>query len=211
MVAEILMKEGYLKESRRQIKVWDPFVRVFHWSLVSFFLIAYVTEDDLLSLHTWSGYAVLGLILTRVLWGFVGTRYARFSSFVFRPVQIIAFLKDTLLLRAKRYIGHNPAGGIMILFMMFSLIITTVSGVALYGAEENAGPLAALFIGSGEYWEDGLEGLHEFFANFTLLLVIVHVGGVIVESLIHRENLIRAMFTGFKQDNDAASVEEELS
>ncbi len=183
----------------RQVKVWDLLVRVFHWSLVSFFFIAYVTEEDFLSLHTWAGYAVLGLVVVRIAWGFVGTPHARFSSFVFSPREIRAYLVDTLWLRAKRYIGHNPAGGAMILLLIVSLIVTTLSGMAIYGAEEHAGPMASWFAGSAEVWEDGLEGLHEFFANFTLFLVVVHVGGVIVESLIHRENLARAMFTGLKR------------
>jgi cytochrome b len=199
MTTELLANTAITEPTPKQVKVWDPLVRVFHWSLASFFLIAYVTEEDFLALHTWAGYAVLGLILVRVLWGFVGTRYARFSSFVFSPRQVVGFLKDTLRLRARRYIGHNPAGGAMILLLLASLLITTVSGIALLGVEENAGPLASWFAGSGEFWEDALEGLHEFFANFTVLLVVVHVGGVIVESLLHRENLVRAMFTGFKR------------
>lgn len=199
MTTELLANTAITATTPRQVKVWDPLVRVFHWSLVAFFFIAYITEEDFLALHTWAGYAVLGLILVRVLWGLVGTRYARFSSFVFSPRQTGAFLKDTLQLRARRYIGHNPAGGAMILLLILSLLITTFSGIALLGAEENAGPLAAWFAGSGDYWEDVLEGLHEFFANFTVLLVVVHVGGVIVESLIHRENLVRAMLTGFKR------------
>ena len=194
-----------------QVEVWDPLVRVFHWSLASLFLIAYVTEDELISLHTWAGYAVLGLIVMRVLWGFVGSRYARFSSFVFGPAHIKQFLKDTLLLRAQRYLGHNPAGGAMILLMLISLAIATVSGIALYGAAEQAGPMAAWFVGAGEGWKDGLEGLHEFFANFTVLLIVVHVGGVVMESLIHRENLVRAMLTGLKRAEPAEIHGENAS
>ena len=205
MTTEILATAG---EQPRQVKVWDPLVRVFHWSLASLFMIAYITEEDFLGLHTWAGYAVLALVLVRILWGFVGTRYARFSSFIFPPTHIREFLKDTLLLRARRYLGHNPAGGAMILLLMASLIITTLSGIALYGADEHAGPMAAWFFGAGEYWDDVLEGLHEFFANFTLLLVLVHVGGVIVESLIHKENLVRAMFNGYKRANSDSLAEE---
>ena len=215
MTTEIMANAGDLESGAKQVKVWDPLVRVFHWSLASFFMIAYITEEDFLALHTWAGYAVLGLILVRVVWGLIGTRYARFSSFVFSPKHIKAFLKDTLMFRAKRYLGHNPAGGAMIILMLVSLLITTISGIAIYGAEEHAGPMAAWFVGTGEFWEDILGGLHEFFANFTLLLVFVHVGGVIVESLIHRENLVRSMFTGFKRANDSdrvqGHVEEQAS
>jgi cytochrome b len=183
-----------------QIRVWDPLVRFFHWSLVTAFFIAYITEDDLLTVHSWAGYLILTLLLIRLVWGFIGTRYARFSDFIYSPRNIIQFLKDTVRLRARRYLGHNPAGGAMVMILLFSLLLTTISGVLLLGAEEQAGPVAHWFTQSAGFWGDVLEELHEFFANFTLLLVFVHVIGVIVESLIHKENLVSAMLTGFKPE-----------
>jgi len=183
-----------------QIRVWDPLVRFFHWSLVTAFFIAYITEDDLLTVHSWAGYLILTLLLIRLVWGFIGTRYARFSDFIYSPRNIIQFLKDTVRLRARRYLGHNPAGGAMVMILLFSLLMTTTSGVLLLGAEEQAGPVAHWFTQSAGFWGDVLEELHEFFANFTLLLVFVHVIGVIVESLIHKENLVSAMLTGFKPE-----------
>jgi cytochrome b len=181
------------------VKVWDPLVRIFHWSLVAAFFIAYITEDEFLTPHVWAGYAVLGLVTFRLLWGFIGTRHARFSDFVTAPKNALVYGRDALLGRAKRYIGHNPAGGLMIVLLLISLIVTTVTGIALYGAEEHAGPLAGLFAGAGEALEEGFEAVHEFFANFTLFLVAIHVAGVVVEGLLHRENLVRAMFTGTKR------------
>lgn len=183
-----------------EIKVWDPLVRVFHWTLVAAFAIAYLTEgeDETLFVHTWAGYTVFGLVVFRLVWGLIGTRYARFSEFVRGPRTALAYVKDLTLGRARRYIGHNPAGGLMIVLLLLSLVLTTATGMALLGAEEQAGPLAAMMAGSGEAIEEGLEEVHEFFANFTLLLVVLHVLGVIVESLIHRESLVRAMFTGRK-------------
>jgi cytochrome b len=181
-----------------QIKVWDQFVRYFHWSLVSAFLIAYVTEEDLLTVHTWAGYLILLLISIRFVWGFIGTRYARFSDFVYSPGTVIQFLKDTMHLRAKRYLGHNPAGGAMVILLIVSLLVTTTSGILLLGVEEQAGPVAHWFNQGGSFWSEILEELHEFFANLTLLLVFIHIIGVIVESLIHKENLVSAMLTGFK-------------
>ncbi len=181
-----------------QIRVWDPLVRFFHWSLASAFLIAFITEEDLLSVHSWAGYLILTLLVIRFVWGFIGTTHARFSDFVYRPATIKAFLKDTLMLRAKRYIGHNPAGGAMVILLMISLLITAGSGLLLFGAAEQSGPLAHWFV-ADSFWADPLEEVHEFFANFTMLLVVIHVGGVVVESLIHRENLVSAMITGFKQ------------
>ena len=192
-----------------QIKVWDPLIRFFHWALVSAFIIAYITEDDFLTIHSWAGYLILTLLSIRFVWGFIGTRYARFSDFAYGPTNIIQFLKDTLRLSAKRYLGHNPAGGAMVFLLMFSLLITTTSGVVLLGAEEHAGPVAHWFSQPESKWADVLEEVHEFFANFTLFLVFVHVAGVLVESFIHKENLVSAMITGFKENNTKSLLEDK--
>lgn len=186
-------------QNETKVKVWDPLVRVFHWTLVSAFIIAYVTEEEFLSLHVWAGYIVLSLVFLRILWGFVGTRYARFTDFVYRPQVVKHFLLDTLRLRASRYLGHNPAGGAMIIALLIALLLTTVSGLAVYGVEDNAGPLAGLLSGSGEFWGEVFEEAHEFFANFTVFLVVLHVAGVVIESLIHGENLVSAMWHGYKR------------
>ena len=180
------------------VKVWDPLVRFFHWSLVITFFTAYITEDNFLILHTYAGYTVLGLILFRIIWGLIGTRHARFSNFVAPPRVAWQYLKDTLRLRAKRYLGHNPAAGAMIILLLLSLIFTTLTGIATYGAVESAGPLGNWLGNIGERGEDLLEEVHEFFANFTVMLVAIHVSGVIIESLLHRENLVRSMFHGYK-------------
>jgi cytochrome b len=182
-----------------QIKVWDPLVRIFHWTLAASFIVAFATEDDLMDLHVWAGYLLLTVILIRVVWGFIGTEHARFTDFVTRPGTAWQYVKDTFSRRAKRYIGHNPAGGLMIVIMLVGLLLTGLSGIALYGVEEHAGPMASLFAGGSYAWlEDPLEGLHEFLANFMMLLVVIHVSGVLLESLIHRENLVRAMWNGYK-------------
>jgi len=185
--------------ARSNIKVWDLVVRLFHWSLVVAFFIAYFTDEDSLDPHVWAGYIVLALVMFRVLWGFIGTPYARFSSFVFSFATIKKYLTETLLLRAKRYIGHNPAGGAMIMLLLFSLIVTSLSGIAIYGIEENSGPLAPWLSHAGEFWEELAEETHELFANFTLFLVFIHLVGVVIESLIHKENLVRAMINGYKR------------
>lgn len=183
-----------------KIKVWDPVVRIFHWALVASFTIAYITEEDLLTVHAWAGYTILGLLVIRIIWGFIGTRYARFSDFVYRPKTIVQYLKDTVIFRARRYIGHNPAGGAMVILLIISLLITSFTGLVVYGAEEHAGPIAHWFTSTHSFWGKAAEETHEFFANFTLLLVLAHVIGVIVESLIHKENLVSAMISGFKPE-----------
>jgi len=185
-----------------KIKVWDPLVRLFHWALLAGFAIAYLTEDDFLTIHTWAGYSIMGLLVIRIIWGFIGSKYARFSDFVCRPKTILQFLRDTVVLKAKRYLGHNPAGGAMVILLIVSLLITTFSGLVVYGAEEQVGPIAHWF--SSDFhraWGETTEDVHEFFANFTLLLVLAHVLGVVVESVVHKENLARAMINGFKAKN----------
>ena len=180
------------------VRVWDPLVRVFHWTLVVAFTIAYLTEDDLLALHVWAGYTVLGLVVFRILWGFVGPRYARFSSFVTSPGTALAYARDVLRGTARRFLGHNPAGGLMIMILLVLLLLTSLTGLAVYGAEEHAGPLAG-FMAGREHWEDFLEETHEVLSNLTVLLVFVHIAGVLVESVVHRENLVRAMIDGRKR------------
>jgi cytochrome b len=182
-------------ESQELIKVWDLPLRIFHWLLVAGFFIAYLTEDDLLTIHVWAGYLVTGLLVFRLIWGFIGNDYARFSNFLCSPAKSIAYLKDLIALKTQRYIGHNPAGAAMIVLLLVSLLATVITGFAVYGADQAAGPLAAIGSANEKMWEE----VHEFFANFTLILVVVHVAGVVVESYIHRENLARAMVHGFKK------------
>ena len=182
-----------------QTKVWDPVVRVFHWSLVFFFLVDYISGEDFELVHVWSGYIIILLLAVRVAWGFVGTQHARFIDFVTRPKTAKQYFIDTLRKRAPRYLGHNPAGGWMILLLIASLLLTTFSGIALYAAAEHAGPLADTFISGSKYWKGIFKDLHEFFANFSVLLVVIHIGGVIIESNIHKENLVRSMWTGYKR------------
>lgn len=186
-------------EQAQQVKVWDPLIRVFHWTLVTTFIIAYVTEDDWMQLHAFAGYVIGGLLMFRVLWGFVGPQHARFADFVASPRNTLAYLKDIAGQRSKRYLGHNPAGGMMILALLVALTVTTVTGLLLYGVDEQAGPLASWVAGYGDAWEDPLEEIHEVFANLTLALVVAHVVGVIVSSRLHGENLVRAMWTGTKR------------
>jgi cytochrome b len=179
--------------------VWDPLVRVFHWSLVGAFAVAWITGDELLDLHLLAGYLILFLVLFRLVWGVIGTRHARFSDFVRGPSTTMDYLKDVAAFRARRYLGHNPAGGAMVIALLLLLTATGISGLAVYGAEEAAGPFAGFFSGRSHYWGEILEELHEFLANLTLLLVAFHVAGVLLASLQHGENLVRSMFNGRKR------------
>ena len=180
------------------IKVWDILVRIFHWSLVLFFSIAYISggEDEWLSIHSYAGYTIIAIVLLRVLWGFVGTKYARFSNFVTGPQKALNYLKEEISGDAKRYLGHNPAGGLMVITLLISLVVTVISGMAII-ATDGEGPLATTFIAS--FSGDWLEEIHEIFTTLILLLVLTHIAGVIFSSLLQEENLVKAMITGKKQ------------
>ncbi len=183
-----------------ELVVWDPLVRVFHWSLVASFTVAYLSgEGAMLDLHAWSGYIIGALILFHLLWGLVGPQHARFTDFVFTPATVLAYGRDLLHGQAQRYLGHNPLGGAMVIALLVVLSLATVTGLALYDATEAAGPLAGMMRERSHGFGEALEEVHEFFSKLTLLLVALHVGGVLVSSLLHRENLVRAMITGRKR------------
>jgi cytochrome b len=177
------------------VRVWDPFVRIFHWTLASAFLIAYLTEDDWFTVHRLAGYAAVALIAMRIIWGFVGTRHARFSAFIVGPTQVLRYLKGFATARPVHYLGHNPAGGVMIVLLMAALLLTAGTGMLL-AAPDGYGPFAGTALAGLDH--EIVEEVHEVAANLTLLLVLVHIGGVLVASLVHRENLVRAMITGRK-------------
>lgn len=213
----------------KQTYVWDPLVRVFHWSLVLTFTIAYFTGDEESTLHVYSGYIVMGLIGIRIIWGLVGPRYARFSDFITSPAAVLDYLKGFIGKGSGRhYLGHNPAGGWMVIALMISILATGVSGLKVYGLEGH-GPLAESTVGASvqpisgliktsadeyddeheyeksetadhdeEFWEE----IHEFLANFTVFLVLLHIGGVIASSLKQRQNLAKSMITGYKREDE---------
>jgi len=131
-----------MTNDKKTLKVWDPLVRIGHWTLVISFFTAYFTEDDFMTLHVWAGYVVGGYLLIRILWGHVGGKYARFSNFVYSPVKIIGYLKNLITCKPQHYIGHNPAGGAMVVALLLSLAVTTLTGLKLYAVEDNKGPFA---------------------------------------------------------------------
>jgi len=180
------------------VAVWDVAVRLFHWTLVAAFATAFLTDDDAMAVHTWAGYMALALVGFRLVWGIVGTRHARFSDFVRPPREILAYLHDVVTSRARRYLGHNPAGGAMILALLAGLLLTGFTGLAVYGAKEAAGPLAPFLAGMDKSSAKTLKEIHELIANLTLGLVGLHVLGVILASRQHGESLVRAMLTGRK-------------
>ena len=182
------------------VPVWDPLVRLFHWSLVVAFATAYLSgEYEALDLHALAGYVVGGLILFRLFWGFAGPEHARFRDFVFPPAKILAYTRDVFARQARRYLGHNPLGGAMVVALLIMLALATVTGLMAYGAEKHAGPLAGLLRDSSKSVGEAFEEIHEFFSTATLVLVGLHIAGVALSSWLHRENLVRGMVTGRKR------------
>lgn len=169
----------------QRILVWDFPTRIFHWVLALSFAGAFLTAETerYRDLHISLGYLMLGLIAFRVIWGFTGSRYARFSSFTFRPADVIDYLKSLLQRSPRHYVGHNPAGAVAIFLLIGLSLLTGTTGVLLN-----------LEVG-GEAFEE----VHEAFANGMLAVVGIHIAGVIFSSLLHRENLARSMVSGYKQ------------
>jgi cytochrome b len=181
---------------KKSVRVWDPLVRVFHWTLVLSFAVAWVSADEFDTLHFWAGYTIAALVAFRVVWGIIGTRHARFTDFIYRFRTIKSYLIDLAALRPKHYVGHNPAGGLMVVILLLSLALLTFTGMASV-AIDGIGPLAGTWVESiSGHW---MEDIHEAVANLVLAFVLFHIAGVLVSSLVHGENLVRAMINGKKE------------
>jgi cytochrome b len=173
------------------IKVWDPLVRVFHWSLAGFFLANFFTEGGE-TLHLWFGYTILALLAIRFVWGWIGTRHARFSDWVRGPRATHAYLRARLAGRSRRQLGHNPAAAVMILALLIGVLATGVTGW-----------LQTTDRFFGVIW---MENLHEVLAWGVLVLVGGHVLAAVGESFHYGENLIAAMIHGRKRPLDERDV-----
>lgn len=225
-----------------QVRVWDPFVRLFHWALVPLFLVAYLTGDDKGQLHRYVGYTILGLVIARIFWGLVGTEYSRFNNFVCSPAKALTYLKDLPSGRSIRYTGHNPAAAWMIIFLLFNTIVICLSGYVAYTAkveDHSSGAIDNFLLVGTAYADDDNDkedddherntgnhdkknesgrgdnsekedsdgdsiwsDIHEISAQLMLVLILLHIFGVAASSKMHNENLLKAMFTG-KKDNPA--------
>ena len=182
-----------MNDSEQPIRVWDWPVRIFHWSLAACVFIAFFTGDsDRWSLwHQTLGYVAGGLLAFRLVWGFVGTRHARFASFIKGPQAILAYVKSLRQATPEHHVGHNPVGGVAVLLLMGLTALTAFSGWLIAG-------------GDAPGWQ---EELHEVAANSLMLVVAVHVLGVVLSSKQHKENLVRAMLTGFKSGPSTMGIQ----
>ena len=182
-----------ISDAHGGVRVWEPLVRIFHWSLVASFATAWFTSTSRDETHQWIGLIAAALISFRLLWGFVGSPYARFAQFIRYPRVTLRYIIDILKNREARYVGHNPAGGMMVLALLFG-----IAGTALTGY---------LMTTDAWYGEEIMQITHSVFAYGVVILVVGHIGGVILASVRHKENLVRAMVTGNKsqaQDGDIA-------
>lgn len=175
-----------------RIAVWDLPTRVFHWSLALSFAGAFITGDSerWRDLHLIFGYTLLGLIAFRLVWGLIGTRYARFASFVTGPGKVFSYLSSLLSKTPEHHVGHNPAGALAIVLLLGLGLVVALSGLATFN----------------EFGGEWLEEVHEWAANAMLAVVGVHIAGVVVSSFLHRENLVGAMLTGNKQGQPAQGI-----
>lgn len=203
--------------------VWDPLVRVGHWLLVAGFAVAYITEGKPEWLHVWAGYLLAAVVILRVVWGVVGPRHARFTSFVRGRRAVFDYLAALIRFRAPRHIGHSPAGGAMVVALLIGLAATTGTGMTLFAIDDGKGPLsyvvaqlpppvaadgtpiAPALVAPGQKVRKPkdprvrlVKEVHEWLANLTLLLIGFHLAGVALASVAHKENLVRSMVHGRK-------------
>ncbi|RLL53685.1 cytochrome B [Mariprofundus sp. EBB-1] len=183
----------------KQILIWDPLLRIFHALLAVCFLAAYYVEDDMLKLHVLLGSIVFGLIIFRLFWGIFGTEHARFSDFIYSITQIKNHLLSLVFWKPSHHSGHTPAGGVMIFFLLAGLLILTISGIMLYGLENDVIPFAHRMADMNLDSIIFIEQLHSLIADTLILAVLLHIAGVLVESILQQQNLMKAMITGYKK------------
>ncbi len=182
--------------------VWDLLVRICHWGLVAGVVLAFLTAEELPEAHELIGYAIGSMVGVRLVWGLVGPRHARFSDFVYRPSAVFSYLHNLVAFRSRRYLGHSPAGGAMVVAILLLLTVTVSTGIAADSKLENTIPTVAAASASSPKREETdslIAQIHGASANLLLLFVGLHISGVFLASVAHRENLVRAMLTGRKR------------
>jgi len=180
----------------KTIRVWDPLLRVLHWMLV-ICVISNLLNESGETIHRWLGYTASAVVLIRLVWGFVGPHYARFSDWFPWPSRLVPYVKALARNQAPRHVGHNPAGAVMMLALMVLVLALGTSGY-LMGTD--------MFFG-----EEWLENLHGALADLLIGSVVLHVGAAVFESWKHRENLIASMVHGRKAPLEGTEMCDEIA
>ncbi len=172
---------------KKIVKVWDLPIRLFHWTIAVAFAVAWLTSEseEFRNIHFFSGYFLIAMVSLRIIYGFVGSKYARFSDFV-QPLKIWDYIKN---IKTQHYLGHNPIGALGVIFLMFGTLATAIVGHYLSYEETEL-----------------LEEAHEILATASLTVVVIHILGVLVSSHLHKENLPKSMITGNKKTTDQTAV-----
>lgn len=179
--------------------VWGLPTRIFHFCLVLFIIISWMSaDDDYLQIHSAFGYAIGVLIIYRFVWGIIGPKYSHFRDFNFSIKKAIDF-SNNILFNEKKYLGHNPAASIVLFYMLVIILITVLSGVLTLGEQEEKGVFSSLH---STFFKDFelLEALHELFANFMLAFIFIHLMGILIDRLLHKEDeTVKSILTGYKK------------
>lgn len=176
-------------------RVWDLPLRLFHWSLAVLIVVSLVTQQiggNAMEWHFLSGYAVLALLLFRLAWGLVGSRYARFSSFLYAPAEILAYLRGT----ARRYHGHNPLGSLSVFALLGVVLAQAISGLFANDDIASEGPLVKFI---SKDWSDSFTWFHKAVSgNLIYALIGLHIAAIVYYYLRKKQNLVKPMITGDK-------------
>ena len=175
----------------KTIRVWDPLVRVLHWTLVICVISNLLNESGEI-VHRWLGYTASAVVFLRFVWGFIGSRYARFADWFPTRARLLPYVRALMRNKAPRHLGHNPAGAVMMLGLMALVAALGITGFMM---------TTDIFFG-----EDWLEQVHEALADVLVGAVVLHVGAALFESYKHRENLIASMIHGRKAAPDAVDL-----
>lgn len=189
-----------LPRDGHRVYVWDRVVRYSHWSFVVLCgLLFFSGEIGSESAHSYLSYLLLFLISLRITWGFIGSHHARFTNFTYHPRVIFTYLKSFFVGEPRHYLGHNPAGGIMVFVLISLLTIATVSGLVTQATIEFEGPLVSLLFDTSDYFAQLIRQIHQFTVEALFIAVGLHLIGVVTSSLVHHENLVSSMIHGYKR------------
>jgi cytochrome b len=185
--------------SSRIVLVWDLPTRLFHWLLVIFVIISFVTAKiggNMMQYHKLSGFAILVLVLFRLIWGFIGSRQSRFLTFVKAPFAVMRYAMTLLRRNSAHDLGHNPLGGWSIIAMLFILLLQAATGLFANDDIATEGPL---YEWVSKATSDQLTRIHRLNQEVIIALVSIHVLAVLFYFFYQRENLIKPMITGGKR------------